>query len=162
MASGNTLCVFLPQSHMPPATSGPVFNLRNAQLVLEFANGSNLSALFRFILPRNYSGNGLTITIYWVTKTSTAGTALWGASIERNNPGSSITGDNFGAEVTQATGAPGTSGLVASTSINLPNGVGISNLQAGEAYRLKVRRLTNGVSDISDPCQVIAIEIKET
>ncbi len=161
MASGNTLCIFTPHAHQPPSSSGPVFALRNAELVLEFASGSNLSSLFRSVLPRNYSGNGLTVSIYWATKTSTAGSALWGASIERNNPGSSITGDNFAAEVTQATAAPGTTGLIAQTTINLSNS-GISGLQAGEVFRLKVRRLTNGVSDISDPCQVIAIEIKET
>lgn len=66
MASGQTLLVFTPGCNQPPATGYATPDARNAQWVLDFDDTADETALFSAVMPRHYSGGGLTVTIGWM------------------------------------------------------------------------------------------------
>jgi len=58
MASGNTLCTFLPTDNEPPSSNYATLDTRNAHPVLDFDDTIQEAAQFTGILPRNYRGGG--------------------------------------------------------------------------------------------------------
>ena len=165
MASGDTLAVFTPYQNEPPSSSYATLDLRNGHPVLDFDAAADESAIFTGVLPRNYAGGGLTITLIWAATSATTGTCRWATAIERIDTGQDLDSDGFATANTTGATAPGTSGAPAYTSIAHTSGAQMDSLAAGEAFRLKVTRDadgTSGTDDMTGDAELIGVEIKET
>lgn len=165
MASGNTLCVFTPLHNEPPASIYALLGSRNAHPTLEFDAATDWQAVFSGVLPRNYNGNGLTITLVWMGASATSGNVIWTATIERiADGGHDLDADSWGTTVTAtAAAASATSGKTTYTTIALTSGAQMDSLAAGEAFRLLITRDADNAADtMTGNAQLIRVEIRET
>lgn len=167
MASGNTLCKFLPADNEPPASIYATLDTRNSHPVLDFDGSVDEEAVFTDVLPSHYSGGGLTVETFWAFTSATSGSLRVQADIERIDASSlDIDADSFTGTFQSAGGtAPGTSGQVIKVSITFTSGAQMDNLVAGETFRLKIRRDadgTSGTDDITTDAELVAVHIKET
>ncbi len=165
MASGQTLLEIDVDHNAPPTANAAVPNTRNDQLVLEFDPATDQYAVFRFTLPRNYAGGGVTMTIEWAAASATTGNVIWSAAMERLQDGvDTIASDSFATAVNSAAqAAPGTSGIAKYTTIALTSGAQMDSTAAGESFRLKIARVASNVSDtMAGLAQLIGGEIRET
>lgn len=169
MATGQTLCRFTPQNNQPPAANYATYDVRNGLLVLDFDKNTDESAIFVDILPRNYGGGGLTVTIHWMSTANITGAVIWEASFERHQAGTDDSdSDSFAAARTvssTAVGVGGSAGTEMVASIAFTDGAQMDNLAVGERFRLKISRDangTNGTDDMDGDAELVCVEIKET
>lgn len=162
MASGDTLCVFLPLAAELPASNFAVFSQRNNHPTLRFADGTALSAMWTGILPRHYSGSGITVYVHW-SCTITTGTVGWTIEFERIGDGQQdIDSDGFAsAQTITAVTVPGTNGHVDITNVAVSNGANMDSIAVGEAFRIRITRDTTNDTSTGN-AELIAIEMKET
>ncbi|TXH13944.1 MAG: hypothetical protein E6R03_10400 [Hyphomicrobiaceae bacterium] len=166
MASGNTLVVFEALGNQPPTSNYATLDTRNSQPCLDFDASTDESALFSAVLPRHYSGGGLTVTLIWAATSATSGTCRWDVSIERQaDEAQDLDSDGFASAQSSGGTAPGTSGMLQYTSIAFTDGAQIDSLAVGERFRLKVTRDadgTGGTDDMTGDAELFAVEIRET
>lgn len=166
MASGNTLCIFQALANEPPTSNYATLDTRNAQPCLDFDASTDESAIFSGILPRHYSGGGLTVSILWAATSAITGTCRWNASIERQeDEGQDLDSDGFATAQAAGATAPGTSGALQYTDITFTNGAQMDSLAAGERFRLKITRDadgTGGTDDMAGDAELFAVEIRES
>ena len=163
MASGDSLLIFNPQCNEPPASNFATPDTRNEHLVLDFDPTTNESAIFSSVMPRAYSGGGLTIYLHYAMTSAEANTIDWDASFERiGDQQLDIDGDSFASvQSVDNTTVPGTTGLVDIVSITFTDGAQIDSIAIGESFRLKITR--DAVSDdAAGDAELLKVEIKET
>lgn len=164
MASGNTLCVFTPLANEPPASAFATFDLRNSVPVLDFDDATDESAVFGGVLPANYAGGGLTVTLVWMATSATSGDVVWNVDIEAHpDDAFDIDADGFvGANAATGTTASAT-GEQQYTAITFTDGADMDSLAATESFRLKVTRDANNGSDtMSGDAELLRVIVKET
>jgi hypothetical protein len=163
MASGDTLLIFTPLHNSPPASNLATWNVRNGTAVLEFDTATQESAIFCGVMPRNYSGAGITVSVHWAAATATAGTIGWDVAFERIGDGQQdLDADDFAtAQTITATTVPATSGLVDITSVAITNGDDTANIAVGETFRLRVRRDVSNDNAAGD-AQLLAVHLRES
>lgn len=163
MASGDTLLTFTPLANQPPASTYATLDTRNSHPVLDFDAAADEVAIFGDVLPRHYSGGGLTVTLIWLATSATSGNVVWSVAIERRDTGTDLDADSFASAQTATAAAPGTSGAPAYTTIAFTSGAQMDSLAAGEAFRLKVSRTGSSGSDtMTGDAELLAVEVKET
>lgn len=165
MASGDTLCVFEPGANRPPASNYATFDTRNNHLVLDFDAATDEDAIFAGVLPRNYAGGGITVTIVWGATSATTGNVIWNSAIERlEDEGTDTDADSFAtANASAAVACAGTNGALQYTTIAHTSGAQMDSLAAGEAFRIKITRDANNASDtMTGDAELFRVEIKET
>jgi hypothetical protein len=163
-ASGDTLAVFGPAANQPPATNYAAVTLRNGHLVLGFDTTTQQTAIFAGVMPRNYAGGGLTVSLAWMAASATSGTIGWGITFERMNPANhDLDADAFATEqIVTATTVDATSGKVTVTSVAITAGsTGTDSIAPGDAFRLRVRRDVATDTATGD-AHLISVEVKET
>lgn len=163
MSSGDTLLIFHPHNNEPPNASYATFDTRNSHPVLDFDDSANEDAVFTGILPRSYSGNGITVYIHYAMSSATAGDVDWDVAFERiGDQQQDIDADGFAAaQSVDNTTVPGTSGLVDIVSIDFTHGAQIDSIAVGESFRIKVTR--DAVSDTAvGDAELVMVELKET
>lgn len=166
-SSGQTLLIFPAASCNKETTAGAEFDNRNDHLGWDFDGNTDEEILCAAVLPRNYSGSGITISLYIVFTSATSGSSRWQADIERvAAAGQDIDADGFTGTFQSGGGtAPGTSGQVVVVTITFTDGAQMDSLAIGEYFRLKIRRDadgTSGTDDITSDAKIVAVEIKET
>lgn len=164
MASGNTLAIFTPLTNEPPSSAFATFDLRNSVPILDFDDSTDESAVFGGVLPSNYAGGGLTVTLVWMATSATTGDVVWNVDIERHEDDAfDIDSDGFvGANAATGTTASA-SGEQQYTSITFTDGADMDSLAAGESFRLKVTRdANNGSDNLSGDAELLRVIIKET
>ncbi len=131
-----------PLVNEPPASNYATLDSRNAHPVLDFDTTTQEAAIFSGILPTDYSGAGLTVSVWCAATSATTGTIGWLVSIERMDASSlDIDADSFAsANTVTATTVPGTSGQLLKLSVNISSGANMDSLAAGEMFRLKIER----------------------
>jgi len=164
MASGNTLCSFYPASGSPPSSNYATLNIRNGHLVLEFDDTTSESMTWEAVLPRNYAGGGVTVTIFWLGKTATTGDVVWRAYFERHQAETDdLDSDSYASAQTTTTTTAGTSGQIKLTAITFTDGAQMDSVGAGEHFRFKVDRNAGAGGDtMTGDAQIVGIEIRET
>lgn len=181
MASGDTLVVFTAHANEPPAANFATIDLRSGHMVLDFDGTTAESAIFGGILPRNYQGGGLTVTLLWtagsvallrgtglptgdvITPLAT-GNVKWNAAFERHQVGTDdLDTDSFATVQTVTSAAPATDGSLQSTSIPFTSGAQMDSLALGESFRLKVTRdAADGADTMSVDAELLRVELRET
>jgi hypothetical protein len=165
MASGDTLVVLTPLGSEAPASSFATLGTRNAHPVLDFDAASTESAVWTAILPRHYSGGGITIYLHWSAATATSGNVVWQSSFEYISDGSlDIDSDGFASAITwSAAATSGTSGIVTISNQAHTDGAQLDSVVAGGSFRLKIDRVGGDGSDtMSGDAELLAVELKET
>lgn len=166
MASGDTLAIFFPCDNEPPSSNYATLDTRNGRPVLDFDDSAaSESAIFSFILPRNYANSGITVYLHWMASVATSGNVIWQTSFEYSSDGSLDTdSDGFATAVTwSAQAAPATCGVIVIDSQAHTDGAQIDSAAVGGTCRLKVERLgSNGSDTMSNDAELVAIELKET
>lgn len=167
MASGDTLCVFVPSNYEPPSTNYALWGLRNQHPVLKFNDTTDWEAVWSSIMPRSYGGGGITAYIHYAMDTATANDVVWQGAFERiGDQQLDIDSDSF--EAFQSSGAitvPGTAGLVDICTITFTNGAQMDSVAVGEGFRFKLRRDaddTSATDNASGDAHLRFVELKET
>jgi hypothetical protein len=162
MASGNTLMRFLPQSAEIPASNGAAQATRNGHPVLAFDDTTAEGAIFSDVLPRAYSGGGITVYVHWSAKTATSGTIGWTVEIERVGTAQDIDSDSFAsAQTINAATTSGTSGIVTITNVAITDGANMDSAAVGETIRIRIKRDVANDTVVGD-AELRAVEVKET
>lgn len=161
MASGNTLGMLGPADAEFPTTNYPQFVTRNAHVALAFDTTTQETAYFKFIIPQNYAGGGLTLLLWSMAASATSGTIGFGVSIERMN--TDLDADSFASEqgLAAAVTVSGTSGITSSQPVACSSGANMDSAVAGEMIRIRVRRDVANDTATGD-AQLTGIEIRET
>lgn len=164
MASGNTLITLHPYDNEPPSSNYATLDTRNGHPVLDFDAGTDESAIFSAILPRNYAGGGLTVYLHWSGTSATSGDVVWNAAFERIGEGQQdMDADGFASAQAVTATAPGTTGHVDIAAIAFTDGAQVDSIAVGELFRLKITRdADNGSDTMTGDAELRAIEIKET
>jgi len=163
MASGDTLLIFTPLHNEPPSSNTATLDTRNQHTVLDFDDTTNESAVFSAVMPRCYSGGGVTVYIHYAMTSATSGDVDWDAAFERiGDQQQDIDSDGFAAvQSVDNTVVPATSGLVDIVSIAFTDGLQMDSVAAGEGFRLKITR--DAVSDTAaGDAELLFVELKET
>ena len=163
MASGDTLATFVPQMNEPPAANFGTPDTRNAHPVLDMAIDE--IAIFSFVVPRHYGGNGITVYMHYAMASATANDIRLDTFFERiGDQQQDLDADGFdatgvdGADIT----VPGTSGLVDIINNVHSNGARIDSLAVGEGGRLKILRTAVAGTDATGDLELRFVELKET
>ena len=164
MASGQTLTIFTAQAGVPLAAATAQIDTRNNQLVWDFDAAVNESVDIESLLPRNYSGAGLTVTLVWSATTATSGNVKWNAAFERHQAGvTDMDADSFATAQSVAAAAPATNGARAYSEIAFTDGAQIDGLLYSESFRLRITRDATDVADtMVGDAELSRIEIRET
>lgn len=166
MASNDSLLIFTPHSNEPPASAFATLDTRNGHLVLDFDGATDEEAVFPGILPNNYAGGGLTVTLFVMFTSATSGNSRWQAAIERHQASTTdLDTDDFAAFQSNGVAAPGTSGEIVTCAITFTSGGQMDSLVAGESFRLKIRRDadgTSGTDDIASDAELLRVHVTES
>lgn len=161
----STLLTLPPLSADLAGSSSPArFVRRNGHTLVEYVNGFDLEAIYTSQLPEAYLGAGLTVVIPWVAESATADDVVWGVSFQRLNQASVDLDDSatWSTEETVTSTAPGTAGQIQLASFTLSDGAEIGSIEAGENFRIRIRRLgTNGSDNMSGAAQVMTIRVSQ-
>src|SRR5688572_1376931 len=173
MASGDTLLTLNPLDYTPPATiyatldtmvgtSTPV----EAFPVLDFDDTTQEYADFHgLVMPANYAGGGLTLTIFYSAAEAASDVVKWEAALRRiadDAEDLDTTAHTYAYNVVEDT-APSVIGEVAYAAITFTDGADMDSVAAGELFSLRVSRnpSTSG-TDVTGDASIHAIRVSET
>ena len=163
-ASGDTLAAFGVAANQPPATNYAAVSVRNGHLVLAFDPTTQQGAAFQGVMPRNYGGGGLTVSVDSMAASAVTGTIGWGVTLERLNPANAdLDADAYATEqlITPVT-VDATSGKLTRASVAIAAGAaGTASIAAGDSFRLRLRRDVANDPAAGD-AHLLSVEIKET
>jgi len=163
MASGDTLLVFTPLNNEPPSSDYATLDLRNNHPVLDFDDALVERAVFTSILPRAYSGGGLTVSIFFTMSSAVTGDVYWQIMFERIGEVLDIDSDSFAGAQDEIKTVSDTSGMAVKGEAAFTDGAQMDSMAAGEVFRLKILRAASSGSDTATgDAELLAVEIKET
>jgi hypothetical protein len=155
-----TLLQLRPQGYEPPASSFATVNSRNAYPTLRF-NG-NVCAVWSFVMPNTYGGNGVTIDI-WYVSTETSNDTDWDGSWERIATSQDIDSDSFASAIsTDNNSNNATSGIATKVSIAFTSGAQMDSCAADELCRFKLCRDDTSDTGGADTIDFLGGQISET
>ena len=163
MSSGDTLAVFMPQQNEPPTADFATPDTRNRHPVLDMALTE--IAIFSFVMPRQYAGNGVTVRLHYAMSSAVADDIRLDTTFERiGDQQQDLDADGFDATGVDGTDTivPGTSGLVDVVNNVHSDGARLDNLAVGEGGRLKVTRTAVAGTDAAGDLELRFVELKET
>ena len=164
MASGDTLCIFTAHANEPPASNYATCDLRNGIFVLDFDATTSESAIFKSIMPQNYSdATGVTVYVHYAASSATSGTIGWTVEFERmGDGGTDIDADSFAsAQTITAETVDATSGIMDVANVAITKGANMDSVVAGDTFRIRISRDVANDTATGD-AELIAIEIRET
>lgn len=164
MASGDSLCVFVPAMSEPPASNYATFDTRNGVLVLDFNDTTDESVEFPGFMPRHYDGGGLTVTVGWMATTATTGNCIWDVAFKSVSDDADDLDTKAFAAVNSVTATTASAtGEVDYATITFTDGADMDSVAAGEYFRLSLNRDANNASDtMTGDAELVFVEIRET
>lgn len=166
MASGNTLAYFNALNAEPPASGYATFDTRNGVAVLDFDDTTDESVDFGGLMPRNYAGGGLTVTVGWMATSATTGTISLDVSfMSVTDDADDLDTKTFAAANNANPTTASATGEVDFATITFTDGADMDSVAAGEYFRLRVTRDANGTTstdNLSGDMELVFVEIKET
>lgn len=158
-----TLITFTALSNEPPSSNFATFDTRNSHPVLDFDASTEEYAVFSDVLPRQYSGGGLSVLIHYAMTTAndTASSTVWNGAFERLGTSQDMDADSFAATSTITSTNVATSGQLTTAQLDFTNAQ-IDGLLAGEGFRFKLTRQAAAAGDTATgDAEVRFVEIKE-
>lgn len=164
MASGDILIIWTALANNYADSDYATFDTRNNHPILDFDAAADEIAVFSGVLPRQYAGGGITITLVWLASTATSGNVKWDGAFERHQDDvTDLDSDNFASYQTNTDVCASASGEPQYTAITFTNGAQIDNLAVGESFRFKIRRHgTDSADTMTGDAELLTIELKET
>lgn len=166
MASGDTLATFTALNNMPPSSAYATFDTRNGYAVLDFDDTTDESAIFLGVMPRNYAGGGVTVTVGWMATSATTGTISLDVSfMSITDDADDLDTKAFAAANNANPTTASASGEVDYATITFTDGADMDSIAAGEAFLIKVTRDANGTTstdNMTGDMELVFVEIKET
>lgn len=170
MASGELLFAFGPEHAEFPAANWATRELvgqttgHNMHYILAFDPTTDESVYFTSVLPRNYAGGGITVTLLYTTSVA-SNTVRWGAAFEAIPAGTALGSDSFAtAKTVGAGGSSPDANDVETTSFSFTTAEADS-VAVGEAFRLQIYRDADGTSGTDDntgDARLISVKGTET
>ena len=165
MATGDSLYSWVAAEAVHPASNAAQFDDRNGHRVVAFDADTDEDTLFEGVLPRQYSGLGITARVCWAAETASIGNVRWRGSFERHEDDvTDLDSDSFTTpeEVTDA--AASGSGEPSYVDIPFADGSEIDDLGVGESFRFKLgREGTDATNDtMLNDAQIKSVELRET
>lgn len=155
---------FSPLTNEPPVENYATLDTRNNRPVLDFDDSDQEAAIWSSKMPDIYAGAGLLVEIFFAASTATSGAVVWDATIERMNLSNlDLDLENFATPVlSDAINVSANSGELSRAFVFLTDGAQIGNLEAGELFRFRVRRVAQNPADtmIGD-AELVAVYLKE-
>lgn len=164
MASGDLLCAWAASDGIPPSSSFAPLVRRNNHLVAAFDAAADESLDFEGVLPDNYDGGGLTVTLVWMAASATSNNVVWNADIERHQDDAvDLDSDSFGGANAVTAATASVSGEVSYDNITFTNGADMDSLAVGESFRLRITRdADNGSDNMTGDAQLLRVAMYET
>lgn len=155
-----TLFQLRPQANEPPASSFATMNTRNSHPALRF-NG-NVCAIWSFVMPNWYGGNGVTVDIFYVS-TETSNDTDWDVSMELIGTSQDIDSDSFASAISgDNNNNNATSGIPTKVSVALTSGAQMDSCVADSLCRVRVCRDDTSDTGGADTIDFIGGQIRET
>ena len=173
MASGDTLLIFTPLHNEPPDANNATNDVRTATsgdtdhssfAVLDFDQSTDEHAEFSGIMPRNYDGGGVTITIGWSSGLTT-GNVIWNTAFKSfSDDADDMDSKAFAtAQASSAVATPSAAGEIGYDTTTHTDGAQMDSVAVGEYFRLRVTRDANNASDtLAGDAELVFVEIRET
>jgi len=166
MASGDRLALFTPKELEPLSANTAAFALRNQHPVLEFDDTTQEHIVFFDVMPDNYGGGGLTVTIGWSAADTTVGPndVRWDVAFERlADDAQDMDSDGFAAANSVTDTEASASGELSYADITFTDGVDMDSIVAGDAFRIKISRdPSHADDDLTGDAQIRFVKIEET
>lgn len=165
MASGDSLCLFLPSAAEFPSTGYATPDIRDGILVLAFNDTVDESIEFAGFMPRHYDGGGITVTTIWMSEDQTSGTISWDISFKSFTDDVDVASKSFATAKNENATTASVSGEMDYAETPFTNGTEMDSILAGEYFRMLVTRDGNGTTStdsLVNDMQLVAIEIRET
>jgi len=161
MATGDTLLIFTPAAHEPPASDFAILDLRGDHLLLDFDASTNQHAVFPGVMPQRYANSGVSLRIHFAFSTAITGDVDWLAAFERvHAAGADLDTANFAAaQAAINQPVPDTSGQLAVATINFTNAQ-IAGIQPGDGFRLRITRDAASDTALGD-AELRFVELRE-
>jgi hypothetical protein len=166
MASGNTLVTW---GAVDAIAATAVFGTRAMSVgnlpVLDFDAATDEYAIFGAVMPRHYSGGGLTCTIGWMATSAISGDVLWEAALKSVTDDADDLDTKASAAANAASAATTTnlSGEVKYTTVTFTDGADMDSVAAGEYFQFTLTRNADGAGDtMTGDAELVFIEIRET
>ena len=135
----------------------------SGRAVLDFSSSATNQVFFKGQLPRAYSGNGLTLRIWYVGTGSNAksNSVVYEASFERHSSGQDMSVTSFATYQSVTTTPNSTASYLNEADIVFTNSQ-IDGLAAGESFELALQRTPGNASDTYlSTTQIIGITLME-
>ena len=166
MASGDSLVSFNALSNEPPASAYATLDTRNSIPVLDFDDATDESAEFGAVMPRNYGGGGVTVTLGWMfTSSGTPGTdtCAWQVAFKSvSDDADDLDTKAFAASNNATSTSASADGEVKYQEITFTDGADMDSIAVGEYFRMEVTRdAASGTASPGD-AELLFAEIKET
>lgn len=160
ISRGQTLLMLHPTEDEPPSTNYATYGVRNGHPYLAFTSAGSLAAIWTDILPRQYSGNGLSVVVNYVTASATTGTAQFTVAVEADAAGGQdIDSDGFAtAQTATAATVPAATGVIGAFTVPLTSGANMDSAVAGDTIRIRILR---GTDTATGDLQIISVEVRE-
>jgi hypothetical protein len=160
MAAGETLASWVALAGIAPTTNPATLDLRNNRVVLDFDAATGETTYFAGVLPSNYAGGDLSVSIHWMASAATTGSVRWNVQFERTEAdGPDLDSDDYQATASVTSAANATSGVVAVTTVAITS---LDSAVAGDAFRIAVGRdATHADDDMAGDAEVLIVEVRE-
>lgn len=155
-----TLVQLKPQGYEPPTSTFATLGARNAHPTLRF-NG-NVCAIWSFVMPNWYGGNGVTVDIIYAS-TETSNDTDWDVSMELIGTSHDVDSDSFATAVSgDNNNNNATSGIPTKVSVALTSGAQMDSCVVDALCRVRVCRDDTGDTGGADTIDYIGGQIRET
>lgn len=153
---------FRPAEYEPPSTNYATFDVRNGHPVLDFDDATAEAAIWTGLMPAAYNGGDLKVTVYAAATSATSGTQGWTVELERiGNNNQDLDADGFApAQTITAWTVSTTAGAQRSGSVTITAGDDTDNIQAGDTFRIRIKRDVAN-DDAAGDAELVAVTVEE-
>lgn len=148
-----------------PGTGGATPGLSGANVRrLRFADAATQTYYWNGTWPREYSGNGVTVRIWFTGDAGAAGNVRWTIYFERHETSTpfNLGTASWGTGTANDAAGPTVVDALTYVDIALANGADIDNLLAGEPFRFRLERLGgHGNDTFAGNTDVLGVQIIE-
>lgn len=155
------LDTFNPSNAIFPSSNPAEEHSRNNHPVISYDYVTDESAIFTSAMSKDYSNGDISVNVDWVSN-ETVGSVVWSVQFETNSEGgNNINSDSFASQQAIVSDTSSESGVIKRASIVFTN-TQADDISAGDAYRLKVKRLATNVSDdMTDDAEIVMITLNK-